>query len=207
MTTTDDIDGSTDAAHTLDSPAESRPPVSVLGTPRHTDRRGTELALRSRHTPADLEQVGDLFDEYVLWNIEHVGASPLDAQPTARTERANLRDAYAWPNALITAHAGDQLVGMAGLLLVPPAGAELKRCYVRPAARGRAAGRRLVEAALDHARTAGATTVHLDTFPDVMPHAVALYQALGFRTTTTTRLPGIAFDLHTMTLNLQGRNS
>ncbi len=57
---------------------------------------------------------------------------------------------------------------------------EMKRLWVRPAARGRRLGRRLTQAVLDRAVAAGRKAVYLDTAPQAMASAYRLYLEMGF---------------------------
>lgn len=57
---------------------------------------------------------------------------------------------------------------------------ELKRLWVGPEARGLGLGRKLTEAVLDRARTAGRRSVYLDTAPQSMAAAYRMYLSLGF---------------------------
>lgn len=57
---------------------------------------------------------------------------------------------------------------------------ELKRLWVRPAARGLALGRALTQAVLDRAVAAGRKAIYLDTAPASMGAAHRLYLQMGF---------------------------
>jgi putative acetyltransferase len=71
------------------------------------------------------------------------------------------------------------LVGSAAVKHLPDGAAELKRLYVRPAARGTGLGRRLAVAAIDRARELGYAVIRLDTLPK-MEAARRIYASLGF---------------------------
>lgn len=69
-----------------------------------------------------------------------------------------------------------------GMVFLRPSGPdamEIKRLYVPPAGRGQGAGKRLVEASIDHARKTGAKALRLDTTRN-LDAAISLYRRYGF---------------------------
>jgi len=57
---------------------------------------------------------------------------------------------------------------------------EMKRLWVDGQYRGLGLGRKLILAALDHAKATGHNAIYLDTVPAAMPEANRLYASLGF---------------------------
>jgi GNAT superfamily N-acetyltransferase len=80
---------------------------------------------------------------------------------------------------LIARDDGGELLGSAAVKHLPDGAAELKRLYVRSAARGTGLGKALAAAAIDRARDLGYTVIRLDTLPK-MEAARGIYGSLGF---------------------------
>ena len=73
---------------------------------------------------------------------------------------------------------------------------EMKRLWVEGSYRASGMGRALAEELLRRAKALGFTTIYLDTIPDDMPAAFALYQKLGFETVpryNANTIPGVQF--------------
>jgi len=124
--------------------------------------------------PADAGAVVAIFREYVA--SPSVSLDFQDYEP----EFAGLPGKYATPRGrLLLAWQGDDVIGCAALRPVDAAACELKRVYVRPAARGSGVGRQLVEHMIDEARQAGYARMCLDVLPEFVA-ARQLYASLGF---------------------------
>jgi GNAT superfamily N-acetyltransferase len=137
----------------------------------------------------DLEAIRVLFQEYA----DSLGVN-LDYQGFEK-ELRDLPGDYAAPSGmLLLARSNDEVVGCVGVRPLNERVAEMKRLYVRPAARGTGLGRTLSEAAIDFARQLY-VRMRLDTLP-TMGRAQELYRALGFVTIAPYRfspVPGTVF--------------
>tara|TARA_B100001105_G_C22219356_1_gene368934 strand:+ start:262 stop:726 length:465 start_codon:yes stop_codon:yes gene_type:complete len=131
--------------------------------------------LQPAQFPQEHDDVIAIFREYV--------SSPsvsLDFQGYEE-EFASLPGPYAAPEGrLLLAREGTAVLGCAALRRVDATTCEMKRVYVRPAARGMRLGRRLVEAILVEARMAGYARICLDVLPEFVA-AQQLYASLGFK--------------------------
>lgn len=113
-------------------------------------------------------------------------------------ELAVLPEMYGPPSGrLLLATDGDHLLGCIGIrrLKSDPDACEMKRLYVREAARGTGLGRRLAEASLETARDLGYRRMVLDTLA-TMTTARALYAQLGFTDRTAyynNPTPGVSY--------------
>ncbi|MFP4274640.1 MAG: GNAT family N-acetyltransferase [Paracoccaceae bacterium] len=107
---------------------------------------------------------------------------PLPGTPAQAAEKtfANLR-AYLPPRGrtLLAEDGQGRRLGCGFLKMVRPDAAEIKRLYVRPAARGLGLGRAITLALMEEARALGARELLIDTGAHMAP-ARALYRGLGF---------------------------
>ena len=101
----------------------------------------------------------------------------------AEAELASLPGQYAAPRGAILLSRDTQARATGCVALRPGAAArdcEMKRLYVRPAARGEDLGRQLIVQLVAHAAARGYARVLLDTLATMQP-AQRLYESLGFR--------------------------
>ena len=135
--------------------------------------------LTTAGSAADFLEARSLFEEYAA----QLGVDLCFQNLSAELER--LPEMYGPPSGrLILARLGDQLLGCVGVrpLDADPGACEMKRLYVRDAARGLGVGRLLAEASIAAARELGFVRMVLDTLGR-MTAARALYSNLGFQDT------------------------
>ena len=134
----------------------------------------TAFAIREAQSAEDITHARELFREYADWL-----AIDLSFQNFA-DELATLPGKYAPPRGRLFL-AGEPPVACIALRPLDEAGVgEVKRLYVRDAARGTGLGRTLAETVIEHARGIGYRELRLDT-ADWMRDALRLYAKLGFR--------------------------
>lgn len=129
----------------------------------------------------DLATVRQLFSEYVSAPRSETLFQEYLVMQHFEEELKSLPGAYGPPlGALLLAVREAEVLGCVAVKpLELPYVCEMKRLYVRDAARGLGAGRALVLAVLDVARGAGYRVMRLDTLPS-MHAAQQLYRACGF---------------------------
>jgi carbonic anhydrase len=132
--------------------------------------RNTGAWHRSIVETHDVELVRSLFREYA-------GSLGVDLSFQGfEEELAALPSGY---DLVLVAGVGGEAAGCVGVRPFAAGVCEMKRLYVRPAARGSGLGRALALAAIERARALGYHRMRLDTLP-AMAAARSLYRELGF---------------------------
>jgi len=142
-----------------------------MGAERRGRGGAAGAALISDARPGDAEELRTLFREY------SASLGDQGCFPDFEAELAALPGGY---EILLVARIDGETVGCAALKRLPDGACEMKRLYVRCAARGSGAGRLLVEALIARARDLGYSVMRLDTLP-TMDAARAIYLSVGFR--------------------------
>lgn len=148
------------------------------------------IDIKTARFPDDHQQVVDIFREYITSPSADLGFQDYE------TEFARLPGPYAAPDGcVLLAWKGDVVIGCAALRRIDKHTGEMKRVYVRPVARGKSVGRRLVMQLLETARNVGYGRICLDVLPEFMA-AQRLYRSLGFQPSTPVSfnpVPGTQF--------------
>ena len=130
------------------------------------------------------------FGEFIrlneLWITEHFSIEEAD-----RALAANPARVIAEGGAIFSLLDGEQVVGVCAIFKESAQRYQLARMAVAPAARGKGYGNRLLEHALAHAKTLGASSVFLLS-NTVLQAAIALYKKHGFVTVYTGPHPEYA---------------
>ena len=137
-----------------------------MGAERGRSRGAPRIALAD-----DVELVRTLFREYEAGLGVDLCFQNFDEEVAA------LPAGY---DALLVAWLGEEPAGCIGVRHLDDVTCEMKRLYVRPAARGTGIGRGLAVASIEHARTLGYVRMRLDNIPAEMAAAYELYKTLGF---------------------------
>jgi len=136
------------------------------------------IVLRSGYEPGAIGRIGELHGRYyaVAW-----GSGAGFEMQVLRGLCDFVEQADPRTHLLLTAHAGETLIGSAAIQCVPsPRRAQLRFVIVDPAWHGRGAGRALLDAALAWCRSRGVETVFLWTV-EGLPASRTMYERAGFR--------------------------
>jgi carbonic anhydrase len=163
-----------------------------------------QTVIRRAASPVDWAQAALVLGEQRAWLEGLLGADLTTFQPESPVEYARPDRFYVPPaGALLLACVGGDPAGVAGVVRKAPGVVELKRMYVRSRFRGLRLGQGLLDASLLAARTLGARTVELETMPEEMATAQALYRGAGFRPVRDLATDGVvAMELDLEPLSL-----
>jgi GNAT superfamily N-acetyltransferase len=150
-----------------------------------TDPVDRRLTVDSAEADDVAPVIEPLFYEYGEWIVRRLGQDFGITFTAADMERHHEAFRRETPRLLgpggrlLLARLDDDPVGVGALLPVDDTTAEIKRMYVRPAARGHGVGRAILTRLLGEARRERYVTLRLETLR-FMTTALAMYRAFGF---------------------------
>lgn len=153
--------------------------VSAGTPPREDGLRGASI--RRPGGAWEWHQASVLLHDFAEWILAAGGIDLFADQPGFASELDDLPAAYDGDRADMFVAFDDGLaIGTVAVRYHDDGTAELKRMYVRRAARGRRVADRLVEHVVSAARARGCDSVWLETLEGVMDPAIRLYRRHGF---------------------------
>ena len=127
-----------------------------------------------KYSLEELEEVREIFIEYA--DFLQVDLCFQDFEKELQT----LHEVYYPPlGCIILGKDNNQVMGCVALKPIGEGICEMKRLYVKPAARGKSLGKQLVEELINFAKKSGYKTMKLDTISS-LKEAIKLYQSKGF---------------------------
>jgi GNAT superfamily N-acetyltransferase len=159
------------------APSLVRPDTSVSGRICfYTFEYRQPMEIVQATTAQQIEQARQLFREYEAWLGLDLCFQGFEQELTELPGR------YAQPTGrLLLAFEDDEPVGCVALRKLSDDTCEMKRLFLRPEFQGRGLGRQLLDAGMREARAIGYQRMRLDTLPEQMGKAVAVYRAIGFK--------------------------
>jgi GNAT superfamily N-acetyltransferase len=147
-------------------------------------RRAAEVSIR-QFQPGDAAAFRRLNEEWItrLFRIE-----PKEELVLADPQRMILDGG----GRIFFATAGERCVGCCGLIRLKDKEFEVAKMAVEPAYQGGGIGHRLLQAAIEEARAAGAQRLYLETNHALTP-AIRLYESLGFKHIDADRIVPSAY--------------
>ena len=140
------------------------------------------VSIRSSNLQANLEEIKDLFWEYLAWanmRLNQEYSISLEIKSILEQDMEKI-EVFMYPHSrLLLAKDGDFYVGIVCIRKIAQDVGEIKRMYVRPKLRGSGIGRLLLETAIIESRDIGYSKIRLDS-TRFMTTAHALYKSAGF---------------------------
>lgn len=132
-----------------------------------------DLALYEMQSQVDAEAFRKLNQEWIerLFRLEEKDLEML----TYPQEKIVAKGGHVY-----LAKTGEHIVGCVALLSMPGHIFEVAKMAVSPVVQGKGLGRKLLEYAVEQARTLGAAALYLES-SQRLPNAIHLYEALGFQ--------------------------
>ena len=140
------------------------------------------VSIRSSDLQANLEEIKDLFWEYLAWanmRLNQEYSISLEIKSILEQDMEKIEVFMCPHSRLLLAKDGDFYVGIVCSRKITQDVGEIKRMYVRPKLRGSGIGRLLLETAIIESRDIGYSKIRLDS-TRFMTTAHALYKSAGF---------------------------